>query len=385
MKILMVTWTIYDARLEEFCNVCGGEGLVVKNLCEYIGRKEEVYLFIGRYILPSMKLGNINIVKNGNKCGKELVRDAQYISRMIEKFEEELHRIKPDIVNIHGIGEMAIGCVDVCQKRKIPFVYTEHLFIGENKMFSGYDRNVEWEKELYTKPRLKIIAVSNGMKRRILNEYPHILAEDVKAIVNGTDFCAERVENNIKKKIEGKRVLLCVGTIIERKNQMQILRAFQHLPEDLRENLLVYFCGVDRMGGRLQERVAEQGLQDHFFYEGAVSSDKMKEYYSMADGLIMPSFAEGLSIAALEAISYGLPIIMFSDLECADDLRDAKVTILANDRTDLSLARTIQQWYETMWDKTYILNYSKRFTMEHMAEEYIAYYESVINNTFLKC
>ena len=62
MKILSMAWTIYDSRLQEFCDNYSGGGLAIKNICEYIGRLHESYLFIGRFKMPELKLGNIHIV-----------------------------------------------------------------------------------------------------------------------------------------------------------------------------------------------------------------------------------------------------------------------------------------------------------------------------------
>ena len=43
------------------------------------------------------------------------------------------------------------------------------------------------------------------------------------------------IESDLADKyhLHGKKVLLCVGTIHERKNQRQIVRAFRLLPQDL--------------------------------------------------------------------------------------------------------------------------------------------------------
>ncbi len=43
----------------------------------------------------------------------------------------------------------------------------------------------------------------------------------------------------------------------------------------------------------------------------------------------MPSRADGLSIAGLEVMSYGLPIIMFSDSESTKDLYDKRISCFA--------------------------------------------------------
>ena len=104
----------------------------------------------------------------------------------------------------------------------------------------------------------------------------------------------------------------------------------------------------------------------------------MKKYYSIANGLIMPSFAEGLSIAALEMLAYGQPIIMFSDSECVDDLNDANICVLANKRTNADLARAIEEWYFREWDTEYIKNYSQYFSMERVTKDYLEYFEKVI-------
>ena len=61
MRIISVAWNIYDDRLHEFCQDCTGGGLVIKNVCEYIGRICESYLFIGQCKMPEMELGNIHI------------------------------------------------------------------------------------------------------------------------------------------------------------------------------------------------------------------------------------------------------------------------------------------------------------------------------------
>lgn len=383
MKILSMAWSIYDDRMREFCHNYNGGGLMIKNICEYIGRKEESYLFIGCCKLPASSLENIHIVDTLS-CAEASIEDEsvdnseKHLRQMTRAFETAIESINPDIVNFHGIGALMQRCIEVCRMKNVPYVYTDHLFIGSKSNIIGYDTNIEWEKQVYNIPDIKVIAVSSGMKRKILENFPHILSDDIYVIKNGTDFQAIREKGDLQQKysLENKKVLLCAGTLNHRKNQCQIIRAFKLLPSSVQKNLMIIFCGKDRMDGKLQGEIANAGLQDSLIYVGAVSSAEMKKYYSVSDGLIMPSYAEGLSLAALEAIAYGLPVIMFQDSECAEDLNDDKVVCFAKERTDLSLAQAITMWYEKKWDKEYIIKCSEYFTMERVADDYIKYYRT---------
>ena len=211
------------------------------------------------------------------------------------------------------------------------------------------------------------------MKRKIHKDFPFLSDKQITAIANGTDFHAEYIESELKVryKTKNKKTFLCVGTLLDRKNQLQIVRAFIQRPV-LKEKVKVIFCGKDGLNGRLQKEIEKNNLSNSLIYVGAVSSNEMKKYYSIADGLLMPSYAEGLSIAALEAIAYGLPIVMFMDSECADDLNDTKVVYFARERSDECFA----------WDRTYIREYAKYFTMERVAQDYLSYYEKRLNKKY---
>lgn len=252
---------------------------------------------------------------------------------------------------------------------------------------SKYDRDVEWEKELYNISNLNIVTVSTCMKKKILNDYSRLNPENLTVVRNGTDFSAKLMESDLRTKysVQNKKVLLCVGNITERKNQLQLIDSYKLLPEYVRDEVAIFFCGIDRINGKLEERINKENLQNELIYVGAVSNDEMKKFYSIADGLIMPSLAEGLSIAALEAIAYGLPVIMSAKLECADDLSDENVSVLAKTQESSSIAEAITTWFNKKWDRKYIMKCASNFTMENMAEQYIELNKKVIENERYDC
>lgn len=380
MKVLSMVWTIYDNTIETFANNYTGLGVLVKNLCEYIGREAESYLFIGKCYLPEQKLGNITIVGTDFRLDQDdtdAVRDAMFVKNMTIKFGMAIENIKPDIVNFHGIGEVMQQCIHICIKEGIPFVYTEHLYIGCQSAVQYYDKDIAWEKKLYQMPVLPIIAVSQEMKRKILRDFPDISETNIQVIANGTNFISEYIESDYKEKyhLKGKKILLCVGTLLQRKNQMMLVEVCKKLPLEIKNSLRIIFCGKDAMNGRFQNKITQEHLEKELLYIGAVGREEMKKLYSIADGLIIPSLAEGFSIAALEAITYGLPLIMFEDLEGADELNDREVVCFAEERSEKALVNAIVMWYRKTWDREYIVRFSKKFTMERMAKNYLDYYK----------
>ena len=52
----------------------------------------------------------------------------------------------------------------------------------------------------------------------------------------------------------------------------------------------------------------------------------------------------------------------------------------AEDRSDQGLADAIVEWDQRNWDRDYIVQYSKYFSMERMAADYIKFYKQSINS-----
>jgi len=97
MKVLFMAWDIYDDTntLPQFFQCCTGGSLVIKNICEYVGRKCESYLFIGKNKVPEMDLGNIHII------GTNMIPEIQdssnetYLQTMATAFSDTLYFIAP--------------------------------------------------------------------------------------------------------------------------------------------------------------------------------------------------------------------------------------------------------------------------------------------------
>lgn len=105
----------------------------------------------------------------------------------------------------------------------------------------------------------------------------------------------------------GGDYLLFAGRISPEKGVDTLLRAMKSLAPSLRGRKLLIAGGTSFTDGYIEEMKALAG--DGVVFLGRVDRDYMAELYSHALAFILPSAMEGLSVALLEAVSYGLPIV----------------------------------------------------------------------------
>lgn len=278
---------------------------------------------------------------------------------------------KPQIVHFHGASQLVILMGEYCDYLHQEYMFTDHLYLQEKRFETMFcDTRYRW-----------ISVVSSGMKKRILCDYPDYPENKIRVILNGTDIKRKEWTENIYKQYgidTSKKKLLCIGTISERKNQMQIIRAYESLPAEYREDIVIVFLGQDGLGGLLQSEIEKRELQNHVYFPGGVSQETVTAFYSFSDGVISASKAEGFSMVFLEAMVYGLPLILPEGLDANEDIRNDEVTCITENNSDEGFVAAMKFWYDKQWNKDFIRDYSDRFRMEETANNYIQYYEDIV-------
>lgn len=101
---------------------------------------------------------------------------------------------------------------------------------------------------------------------------------------------------------------LFLGRIGDRKGAFDLIRAFAQLsPEGKKRSQLV--LAGDGEVERARKEVASLELQNSVSILDWVDSEKRNDLFSTADVFVLPSYNEGLPMALLEAMSWGLPAI----------------------------------------------------------------------------
>ncbi len=378
MKILSTVWALFDIDKRPFSVMRNGGSIMIADICEYIGRKEQSYVFTGNQMTEASRFQNIHIVDNSAYLPRKRTADniQEWQSGLQRRFKEVLEELRPDYVLVQGGREFSTNCILECKHKDQPYAYVDHLMQSGQSAYSFSLEDIEWEKSIFQTPDIQIIAVGNGMRKKILSDNPQLEDEQVVVIPNGTPLCMSPFRNDTSLYSNEKRkILLCCGSLQPRKNQMQLINAFGLLPQAVREGALVLFCGGSPKkfgyGDKLQKRIHECGYEHNMKYIGELSRDEMSELYARIDGLIMPSLSEGLSLVALEAMRFGKPVIMFADNETAEDIKDEQVVVLSKSHSDKALSNAIIEWFSRTWDAEHIIAYSAYYSMERVADDYI--------------
>ena len=147
--------------------------------------------------------------------------------------------------------------------------------------------------------------------------------------------------------LKGKRVLLSVGRLVERKGHDYVIKA---LPEIIKEISDIHYLIVgDGVYRSELERLSEKlNVRDFITFAGFISDEELPEYYAMCDVFIMASReikergdVEGFGIVYLEANAMRKPVIAGKSGGVTDAVEDGVNGILVNPAEEKEIARVI--------------------------------------------
>jgi phosphatidyl-myo-inositol dimannoside synthase len=105
--------------------------------------------------------------------------------------------------------------------------------------------------------------------------------------------------------------IVCVGRLIERKGQHHLLEAYAQLRRQLPQApVRLILAGTGDAEPALMRLASELAIADSVEFVGFVSREQMPALYRQADVFVLASQSEGMSIALLEAMASGLPVVV---------------------------------------------------------------------------
>jgi len=158
--------------------------------------------------------------------------------------------------------------------------------------------------------------------RRTWRKAAHVIAkcagevEMIKAVENSMEV--ELIPNGVDlgvfhptpdKLTEGPLRLVCVARLIERKGQHHLIEAVKKLL-DSGVDVMLSLIGTGDSQQDYERQVHRLGIQNRVTFVGYVSREALNPHYNAADVFVLPSYNEGMSLAVLEAMAAGLPVVV---------------------------------------------------------------------------
>ena len=147
---------------------------------------------------------------------------------------------------------------------------------------------------------------------------------------------------DVKKKVDARGILdlelepqnyiLFASRLVREKGAHYLIPAFRMLDTDFK---LVIAGDVPHENKYKEELLTLAGSDKRIIFPGFVEGRLLEELFSNASMYVQPSEIEGLSIALLEAMSYGLPCLVSDIPENREAIADCGLTFKSENVTDL--------------------------------------------------
>ncbi|MDX6767751.1 MAG: glycosyltransferase family 4 protein [Candidatus Methylacidiphilales bacterium] len=251
----------------------------------------------------------------------------------IRAVRRKLREIQPDIV--HGQGTER-DCAISAVLSGFPNVLTLH---GNMRLVAALNRarplSFEWlaaRLEGWTLPRADgVVCITSYTQQAVAG-----LARKTWIVPNAVDPSFFEIEPGADA---GERpLILCVGNICPRKNQNALIRALDGAEPDFD---LVFLGGVGRQDPYGREFLNLIETRPWCRYEGFANRVVLKEWFSRASGVVLPSLEDNCPMVVLEAMAAGVPVAAASVGGVPDLIENDLTGILFDPLDAASMARGV--------------------------------------------
>jgi glycosyltransferase involved in cell wall biosynthesis len=312
----MANGEIYIFGFRGFPNVQGGVETHVENLAPQLAS-------MGFGVTACVRSPYVDKKRSAEWKGVRLLRLWTVRSTYLEAL---LHSLicalvagvrRPQVVHIQGIGPALV--TPLLRLLGLRVIVTHHGEDYNREKWGWVARSVlRFGEALGMRFAHQRIAISHSIENLIATKY----GKSCEVIPNGVVFpdLPSQTDKLAELGLEPHRYVLTVGRLVPEKRQMDLLRAFSDAK--LGGWKLAIVGSIDHKNKYADLLASEAALADNVVMAGFQSGETLRQLYAHAGLFVLPSSHEGLPIVLLEALSYGVPVLVSdisSNLEVVDD------------------------------------------------------------------
>ncbi|WPC41022.1 glycosyltransferase family 4 protein [Clostridium sp. JS66] len=247
-------------------------------------------------------------------------RDIYLNLNVVENVRRIIKDNDIEIIHAHAAVPAFVGInARLGTSKYIPVVQTMHGW--------GINKSPEQEKMDITIMNSldKVITVSKSDRERIIRK--GVIPSLISTIYNGiNDECID-IEDDLSKifrklKKSGYKIVGCIGTIYNRKNQKILIDAIRILKDNGYSNVIGVFIGDGSEIEKLNKLASEYNIKENIIFCGY--RPKAANYIKFFDCLSLPSLSEGFGLVIIESFREKTPVIV-SDIDVFKEIVRNKV------------------------------------------------------------
>lgn len=235
----------------------------------------------------------------GNDLYTQIEVYAQFVSLLAS-------RLDIDLIHAHDwiTYPAGLGALQLTRKPLVVHVHaTEYDRSGENGNIFVRDL----ERHTYGRANA-IITVSNYTKSILVDKYG-ANPEKIYPVHNAIEMQHAPIFHGEAEKPFKEKMVLFLGRITFQKGPDYFVRAARKVI-DVNPNVRFVMVGTGDMYTRMIEMAADMGLGRFFHYTGFLNREQIRNVFAMSDLYVIPSVSEPFGITVLEAMQYGVPVIV---------------------------------------------------------------------------
>lgn len=212
---------------------------------------------------------------------------------------------RPDIAHFHAIGPSVFTPLAKILGMKV--VVTNHGPDYHRKKWGKFSRFVlTLGESMAIRYADEVIVISSGIKEMIERKYGR---NNLRLIPNGVTLpeIVPPGETLIRFGLTAGKYVMAACRFVPEKGLLDLIAAYQRL--DNPEFKLVLAGSADHENKSSRAIKAAAVRDERIILTGYLSGRPLKELFSNTGLFVLPSSHEGLPIALLEAMSYGLPVL----------------------------------------------------------------------------
>ena len=235
----------------------------------------------------------------------------------LKKYKKKIIMLNPDIlIGNHTLIE-GLVCNKIKNKYNIPYIVFEHSpddFIPRNKKHRFYYQKVIDNAVFF-------VNVSKHSEECI-GKYYNFDSVVCRVLYNYSKDARRKdntiVSNDIVNLNKSKNYLLNIAAYEKRKNQLCLVDFFFENINELTDWELLLVGGYTNYYNTIKKYIDEKNLGNKVHLIKNCPHDKVLDILNKVDIFVLPSESEMFSVAVLEALSAGIPVVVTSENGTSD-------------------------------------------------------------------